>query len=140
MPPPRPVIFLFTLPKVGNPEAVVRPAVAGIVPGTVIGPYIVEEEIGRGGMGAVWRARRSDGAIKRPLALKLPHAGPQSQQLIERFNREREILGELSHSNIARLDDAGVTESGQPFLALEYVCGVPLTSTATSCARVYAVG
>jgi len=74
-----------------------------------------------------WRARRSDGAIKRPLALKLPHAGPQSQQLIERFNREREILGELSHSNIARLDDAGVTESGQPFLALEYVCGVPLT-------------
>jgi len=119
--------FLFTLPKVGDLEAAARTAIAGIVPGTVIGPYVVEEEIGRGGMGAVWRARRSDGAIKRPLALKLPHAGPHSQQLIERFNREREILAELSHSNIARLDDAGVTESGQPFLALEYVCGVPLT-------------
>jgi len=82
--------FLFTLPKVGDLEAAARTAIAGIVPGTVIGPYVVEEEIGRGGMGAVWRARRSDGAIKRPLALKLPHAGPHSQQLIERFNRERE--------------------------------------------------
>ena len=116
--------FLFTLPKVSDPTAA---AAAGIARGTAIGPYILEEEIGRGGMGAVWRARRSDGAIKRPLALKLPHAGPHSQQLIERFNRERDILGELSHPNIARLDDAGVTESGQPFLALEYVSGVPLT-------------
>jgi serine/threonine protein kinase len=119
--------FLITLPKVSDPTAAASPAAVGIARGTAIGPYILEEEIGRGGMGAVWRARRSDGAIKRPLALKLPHAGPHSQQLIERFNRERDILGELSHPNIARLDDAGITESGQPFLALEYVSGVPLT-------------
>jgi hypothetical protein len=119
--------FLVTLPKVGDPTSAQGPAAAGIVPGTAVGPYIVEEEIGRGGMGAVWRARRSDGAIKRPLALKLPHAGPHSQQLIERFTRERDILGELSHPNIARLDDAGVTDSGQPFLALEYVPGTQLT-------------
>jgi eukaryotic-like serine/threonine-protein kinase len=119
--------FLFTLPKVGDPATAEGSAAAGIAPGTVVGPYIVEEEIGRGGMGAVWRARRSDGAIKRPLALKLPHAGPHSQQLIERFARERDILGELSHPNIARLDDAGVTDSGQPFLALEYVPGTQLT-------------
>jgi eukaryotic-like serine/threonine-protein kinase len=119
--------FLITLPKVAErPAARVRPA-AGLAPGTVIGPYVVEEEIGRGGMGAVWRARRSDGVIKRPLALKLPHAGPQSPELIERFTRERDILGELSHPNIARLDDAGVTDSGQPFLALEHVPGAPLT-------------
>ena len=119
--------FLLTLPKVGAAAPGSGPAASGIAPGAVIGPYIVEEEIGRGGMGAVWRARRSDGAIKRPLALKLPHAGPHSQQLIERFTRERDILGELSHPNIARLDDAGVTESGQPFLALEYVPGARLT-------------
>lgn len=119
--------FLLTLPKVGDAAPAVGLATAGIAAGSVIGPYIVEEEIGRGGMGAVWRARRSDGAIKRPLALKLPHAGPHSQQLIERFTRERDILGELSHPNIARLDDAGVTGSGQPFLALEYVPGTPLT-------------
>jgi serine/threonine-protein kinase len=92
----------------------------------VVGPYILEEEIGRGGMGAVWRARRSDGAISRPLALKLPHAGPHAGQLVERFHRERRILSELSHPNIARLDDAGVTESGQPYLALEFVSGLPL--------------
>jgi serine/threonine protein kinase len=119
--------FLITLPKVTDRLAGRSLAVSGIVPGAVIGPYILEEEIGRGGMGAVWRARRSDGVIKRPLALKLPHAGPLSQELIERFTRERDILGELSHPNIARLDDAGVTAYGQPFLALEYVPGVPLT-------------
>jgi hypothetical protein len=120
--------FLITLPKVTHRRTPRIPAVPGITPGTVIGPYIVEEEIGRGGMGAVWRARRSDGVIKRPLALKLPLAGPHSQELIERFARERDILGELSHPNIARLDDAGVTDSGQPFLALEHVPGVPLTA------------
>jgi serine/threonine protein kinase len=119
--------FLITLPKVGDLTCTAAQAGSGLAPGTVIGPYIVEEEIGRGGMGAVWRARRSDGAIKRPLALKLPHAGSHSQQLIERFSRERDILGELSHPNIARLDDAGVTDAGQPFLALEYVPGIRLT-------------
>ena len=112
--------FLVTLPKLGAPDS------PGIAAGSVVGPYILEEEIGRGGMGAVWRARRSDGAIKRPLALKLPHAGPQAGQLVERFHRERQILSELSHPNIARLDDAGVTASGQPFLALEFVSGQPL--------------
>ncbi len=115
--------FLVTLPRVDRPQK--GPTPDGIAPGSVIGPYILEEEIGRGGMGAVWRVRRRDGAIKRPLALKLPHAGLQSAQLAERFQREREILSELSHPNIARLDDAGVTDSGQPFLALEFVAGLP---------------
>lgn len=112
--------FLVTLPKLG-----ISPPGA-LAPGTRIGAYIIEEEIGRGGMGAVWRARRSDGAIKRPVALKLPHAGSPGQELVERFARERDILGELSHPNIARLDAAGVTETGQPFLALEYVPGETL--------------
>jgi eukaryotic-like serine/threonine-protein kinase len=119
--------FLLTLPKVASSSEVAASAVGVLAPGTVIGRYIIEEEIGRGGMGAVWRARRRDGLIKYPLALKLPHAGPYSQELVERFTRERDILGELSHPNIARLHDAGVTESGQPFLALEYVPGLPLT-------------
>jgi serine/threonine protein kinase len=118
--------FLYTLPKLGDESAAAQ-ARGGLAPGTVIGPYIIEQEIGRGGMGAVWKARRSDGVIKRPVALKLPHAGPHSQELIERFTRERDILAELSHPNIARLDDAGLTSSGQPYLALEYVPGVRLT-------------
>ena len=117
--------FLITLPKVGDGEAIAHPGAQGLAAGSVVGPYILEEEIGRGGMGAVWRARRSDGALKRPLALKLPHAGAHAEQLVERFHRERQILSELSHPNIARLDDAGVTASGQPFLALEFVSGLP---------------
>jgi eukaryotic-like serine/threonine-protein kinase len=119
--------FLLTLPRVADRRKAARSTVPTLEPGTIIGPYIVEEEIGRGGMGAVWRARRSDGSSARPLALKLPHARAHSQQVIERFIRERDILSELSHPNIARLDDAGITESGQPFLALQYIPGLPLT-------------
>jgi tetratricopeptide (TPR) repeat protein len=119
--------FLLTLPKVVAEAASGGKSPSSIRPGTVIGPYVVEEEIGRGGMGAVWRARRGDGVIKRPVALKLPLAGLYGQELIERFTRERDILGELLHPNIARLDDAGVTASGQPYLALEYVPGTRLT-------------
>jgi serine/threonine protein kinase len=119
--------FLLTLPKVADCASIGAGGHSTLAPGTIVGPYVVEEEIGRGGMGVVWRARRRDGAIKRPLALKLPHAGSQSRQIIDRFTRERDILGELLHPNIARLDDAGVTDSGQPFLALEYVPGLPLT-------------
>jgi serine/threonine protein kinase len=117
--------FLLTLPKVAQASA--ASTCRGHTPGTNVGPYVLQHEIGRGGMGAVWRARRSDGASRRPVALKLPHVGEQGQELNDGFARERDILAELSHPNIARLDDAGVSESGQPFLALEYVPGRPLT-------------
>lgn len=120
--------FVDILPQIPVAEAVASgAAVATLAPGATVGAYVIEQEIGRGGMGAVWRARRSDGVIKRPVALKLPHAGMYSRELIERFASERDILGELSHPNIARLYDAGFTSTGQPFLALEYVDGKPLT-------------
>jgi serine/threonine-protein kinase len=96
--------------------------------GSTVGPYVLEAEIGRGGMGVVWRARRSDGGIKRAVALKLPHMGHHRQGLIERFEIERDILAQLSHPNIARLYDAGCSALGQPYLALEYLGGVPLTN------------
>jgi serine/threonine-protein kinase len=119
--------FLGTMFKVAaneEPHATPPPALAQ---GTIVGPYVIEEEIGRGGMGAVWRARRGDGVIKRPVALKLPHAGPYGHELIERFARERDILAALAHPHIARLYDAGFDAHGQPFLALEYVPGQPIT-------------
>jgi serine/threonine-protein kinase len=120
--------FVDILPELPVAEAVASGGGAHVLqPGATVGAYVIEQEIGRGGMGAVWRARRSDGVIKRPVALKLPHAGLYTRDLLERFASERDILGELSHANIARLYDAGFTESGQPFLALEYVDGVPLT-------------
>src|SRR5262245_28617927 len=77
-------------------------------------------------MGGLWLARRSDGLLKRPVALKLPHRGPHGHHLVDRFASERDILAELVHPNIARLYDAGFSEDGQPFLALEYVSGAPL--------------
>lgn len=92
------------------------------------GPYVLESELGRGGMGTVWRARRDDGFLNRTVALKLPFAAPFQPDFVERFARERDILATLAHPNIARLYDAGITAEGQPYLAMEYVEGLPLTT------------
>jgi serine/threonine-protein kinase len=98
----------------------------GPAPGDRVGAYRLDRVIGQGGMGAVWLAERSDGLIKRPVALKLPHGTWQKRGLAERMAREREILASLAHPHIARLYDAGVTEEGLPYLALEYVSGRPI--------------
>jgi serine/threonine-protein kinase len=95
--------------------------------GKVFGPYRILRALGRGGMGSVWLAERADGLFTRLVALKLLHAHLVGTALTERFARERAILGALNHPHIARLLDAGFSE-GQPFLALEYVEGVPLTT------------
>ena len=121
--------FLGTLPKLteaANPASELQDAV---VPGerVTVGPYRLLRELGRGGMGAVWLAERIDGLVKRLFALKLPHPALFNRHLAERFARERDILAGLTHPNIARLYDAGVTDDGQAFLALEYVEGVPIT-------------
>lgn len=105
----------------------VEPSLRG---GERIGPYTLARELGRGGMGTVWLAERSDGAFKRAVALKLPYAGLDDRGGRERFDRERDILAELAHPNIARLYDAGVTAEGRPYLALEAVDGVPITAFA----------
>ncbi len=100
---------------------------AGPFEGAVVGSYRLIRELGRGGMGTVWLAERTDGFIKRAIALKLPHPGLYDRHLEGRFSRERDILAALSHPNIARLYDAGVAAGGRPYLALEYVEGSPLT-------------
>jgi eukaryotic-like serine/threonine-protein kinase len=94
----------------------------------VCGPYLLLELIGQGGMAKVWLARRSDGMPNRPVALKLPYAGLHREHFSERTHREREILAALNHPGIARLYDAGVTNEGQPYLALEYIEGCNLTA------------
>ena len=96
-------------------------------PGDAVGPYRLVRLIGRGGMGDVWLAERSDGLVRRPVALKLPMLGLRRAALVRRFARERDILAALTHAHIARLYDAGVAADGQPFLALEYVEGRPIT-------------
>jgi hypothetical protein len=96
--------------------------------GTAIGGYRLLRELGRGGMGAVWLAERMDGIVTRAVALKLPHSGLVGPQLAERWQRERDILASLVHPHIAKLYDAGIDESGQPYLALEYVEGAEITA------------
>ena len=93
----------------------------------ILAGYRLLREIGRGGMSLVWLAERADGVPKRLIALKLPLFALTSAVEIERMKHERDVLAALEHPHIARLYDAGVTESGQPFMALEYVDGIPIT-------------
>ena len=74
------------------------------------GPYQILRKLGEGGMGAVWLAQRSDGMLKRSIALKLPRGAWPRAGLAERMARERDILATLNHPNIARLFDAGLDE------------------------------
>ena len=96
--------------------------------GKQYGPYRIVSLLGHGGMGSVWLAERIDGLFTRKVALKLVHPALVNRVLMERSAREREILAGLNHPNIARLIDAGFAQDGQPYLALEYVAGNPLTS------------
>ena len=82
--------------------------------------------LAEGGMGEVWFAQRADGVMQRAAALKLPRAEWVDQVLTERIARERAILARLQHPHIAVLYDAGMGDTGRPFLALEYVDGVPI--------------
>ena len=96
---------------------------AAPAPGARIGPWEIVKEIGRGGMGTVYLARRADGAFEKDAALKLVSSGLDSEAFLERFRRERQILASLAHPNIAALLDGGTTANGLPYLVLEYVDG-----------------
>lgn len=100
------------------------------VEGDHLGPYRLVRLIGEGGMGQVWEAVRADGLYERRVALKLLRPGFADPKLRSRFTRERVILARLAHAYIARLLDAGVTTDGQPYLALEYIQGEPITDYA----------
>lgn len=93
---------------------------ATVSPGTEIGPYRVRREIGRGGMGVVYQGERIDGHFDQTVALKLLPRDGESGDALDRFERERQILAHLVHSNIAHLLDGGVTSDGVPYFAMEY--------------------
>jgi serine/threonine protein kinase len=127
--------FLTRLPTLalGQAEEDDAQPLAGPLIGGRVGPYTLEKALGRGGMGSVWLAARSDGAYRGQVALKLPHPHLMLGQSRARFRRERDILAALQHPNIARFLDAGIAErdglpaGGQPYLALEWVEGLPIT-------------
>jgi serine/threonine-protein kinase len=96
--------------------------------GTVVGRYRLLAEIGRGGMGTVWLAERADGEYEQRVALKLVKRGMDTDEILARFLRERQILARLEHPSIARLLDGGMSADGRPWFAMDYVAGKPITS------------
>src|SRR6516164_2768809 len=102
--------------------AAAQPSPAALI-GHTVGAYTLESPIGRGGMGTVWLARRSDGRFEGRAAVKFLNVGLLGGAGEKRFKREGSILARLSHPNIAHLIDAGVAGDSQPYLILEYVEG-----------------
>ena len=94
--------------------------------GTVVGHYRIEDEIGRGGMAVVYRAVREDDFQQR-VAVKIVKRGMDTDELLERFRHERQILAWLNHNNVARLLDGGATADNRPYLVMELVEGLPIT-------------
>jgi eukaryotic-like serine/threonine-protein kinase len=93
--------------------------------GTLIGPYKLLEQIGEGGMGVVFMAQQT-APVARKVALKIIKLGMDSRQVIARFEAERQALALMDHPNIARMLDAGTTENGRPYFAMELVKGLPI--------------
>lgn len=94
--------------------------------GRRLGAYTVTRRVGQGGMGAVYEAVRADNDFEQRVAIKTLWRGADSDVLLRRFRSERQILATLQHPNIAALVDGGATNEGMPWLAMEFVDGVPI--------------
>jgi eukaryotic-like serine/threonine-protein kinase len=95
--------------------------------GERIGSYMIVQELGRGGMGAVYLAKRADGQFHKRAAIKVLKRGTDTEEVLRRFRIERQILAELEHPNITRLLDAGTTADALPYFVMEFVEGTPIT-------------
>src|SRR5216117_603790 len=111
-------------PAVEGSPTVVLPISEG--PGTVIGRYKLLEKLGEGGFGAVYVAEQKE-PVKRRVALKIIKLGMDTRQVIARFEAERQALALMDYPNIAKVFDAGATETGRPYFVMELVRGVPIT-------------
>jgi serine/threonine-protein kinase len=121
--------LLDELPALERDNFLERPALLAppSLEGQAVGPYTLERELGQGGMGSVWLARRTDGRYEGQVAIKFLGAALMARGGAQRFAREGSILARLSHPHIARLLDAGVARDGaQPYLVLEYIDGLPI--------------
>jgi eukaryotic-like serine/threonine-protein kinase len=107
-----------------NPVATIdQPAVR---PGSQIGPYKLLQQIGEGGFGVVYMAEQLE-PVRRKVAVKVIKPGMDTRQVIARFEAERQALALMDHPNIARVLDAGTTDSGRPYFVMELVRGIPIT-------------
>ncbi len=117
------------VPPTGAAQTLSEPkkqASAAEGPGSRIGPYKLLQQIGEGGMGVVWMAEQTE-PVRRTVALKVIKAGMDSAQVIARFEAERQALALMDHPNIAKVLDAGATETGRPYFVMELVKGMPIT-------------
>lgn len=101
-------------------------AVEGLPPGSLIGKYIILEKLGKGGFGNVYKAQEH-GEVSRLVAIKLIRPGLDTNDVIARFRTEQQILAEFDHPNIPKLLNAGTTDGGQSYFAMEYLPGLPVT-------------
>jgi serine/threonine protein kinase len=109
-----------------DPDATVAPPPLVEQPGTIIGPYKLMEQIGEGGFGLVFVAEQQE-PVRRRVALKIIKPGMDTREVIARFEAERQALALMDHQNIAKVYEAGTTESGRPYFVMELVHGTPIT-------------
>ncbi len=123
------VRLLLTHYEAAPPDFLQSPAAdqAGRTEMQAIGPYVLQEALGEGGMGVVYRARQT-APVTRTVAVKILKPGLGSREIITRFEAERQTLARLEHPNIARIYDAGTTADGRPYFVMEYVPGVAITA------------
>jgi serine/threonine protein kinase len=100
--------------------------------GVRLGPYRLLKEIGRGGMGAVYLAERADGQFQKRVAVKMVRPGLDTEFILARFRRERQVLGRFDHPNIGKLLDGGTAANGTPYFVMEYIDGDWITRYCTS--------
>jgi serine/threonine protein kinase/tetratricopeptide (TPR) repeat protein len=98
----------------------------GAAPAQMIGRYKLLEKLGEGGFGEVWMAEQRE-PVKRRVALKIIKLGMDSRQIVARFEAERQALAMMDHANIAKIFDAGTTDSGRPYFVMELVRGIKIT-------------
>lgn len=110
-------------PPISGSRAGTRPATgAEPAPETIAG-YRIVRELGRGGMGVVYLARKDDDRFQRTVAIKVVKRGMDTQDIVRRFETERQLLAAMDHPNIARLLDGGTTEDGRPYFVIEHIEG-----------------
>jgi serine/threonine protein kinase len=116
----------FLKSNAAQPAATTAPVSLNERAGSTIGPYRLMEQIGEGGMGVVFVAEQQR-PLRRKVALKIIKPGMDTKEVIARFEAERQALALMDHPNIAKVLDAGSTESGRPYFVMELVHGIPIT-------------
>jgi tetratricopeptide (TPR) repeat protein len=113
------------LPPLAAPPTLPGGETENALVGRRIGPYLIQQCVGSGGMGSVYRALRDDD-YRQQVAVKVIRPGLDSDEILRRFRTERQVLAELQHAHIARLLDGGTTGDGRPYFVMEYIDGEPM--------------